>query len=164
MVWNGYNGNIYITSAYTLPNFHRPRVLIKKDSDTNKKWYPNLISKDLGDRLGDRNLHIYYRDFPEGPGKGYSLFRKVTLTLEDTSLPNTTTTTTTPSTTTTTTLDPEDGCPWSHSSPMFLQQENTSYPAASFNVTLGEITTVPDTVGWPLYKWMPDGHISAVLV
>ena len=34
MVWNGYNGKIYITSAHRLPLFQRARVLIRKTTKT----------------------------------------------------------------------------------------------------------------------------------
>ena len=48
MVWNGYNGNIYITSAKRLPLFQPPKILIKKENDDQKNWYPTLMSKELG--------------------------------------------------------------------------------------------------------------------
>ena len=54
MVWNGYDGNIYITSAKSLPNFERPRILVAKSSQESmeKNWYPTLISEETGDRVG----------------------------------------------------------------------------------------------------------------
>ena len=52
MVWNGYNGNIYITSAETLPKFLPPQILIEKTSSGQKNWYPNLISEQTGERVG----------------------------------------------------------------------------------------------------------------
>ena len=44
--------------------------------------YPTLISADLGDRLGHSHLHLYWRDFPDGPGPN-SIFRKVEIELLD---------------------------------------------------------------------------------
>ena len=108
MVWNGYDGNIYITSAKTLPNFVPPQILIEKTSPDQKNWYPNLISEQTGDRVGGQDLHLYYRDFPEGPGKGSSYFRKTSFKLKEvvetsSSTTDVSTTTTTKTTTTTTT-------------------------------------------------------------
>ena len=34
-------------------------------------------SSDPGDRLGDNILHMYWRDFPQGPGNAPSVFRKM---------------------------------------------------------------------------------------
>jgi hypothetical protein len=116
MVWNGYDGNIYITSAKTLPKFQPPRILIDKTSSDQKNWYPNLISEQTGDRVGGQEFHLYYRDFPEGPGKGTSYFRKTSFKLKesietyssttDIHTQITTTTTTIIRTTTTTTINP----------------------------------------------------------
>ena len=85
-------------TAKTLPNFDTPRILIpKEDGKPNQKqWYPNIIHKFMGmtvelfvvfndtvllfiysgDRLGDNILHMYWRDFPSGPGP-VSVFRKI---------------------------------------------------------------------------------------
>ena len=92
IAYNGYDGNIYIMTAKTLPNFETPRILIPKESEDQKQWYPNIIHKFLGkdknisehfqvfsspgDRLGDNILHLYWRDFPHGPGSN-SVFRKM---------------------------------------------------------------------------------------
>ena len=40
MVWNGYDGNIYISSARRLPHFQPPKILIKKSSpgSLEKNW------------------------------------------------------------------------------------------------------------------------------
>ena len=92
MAWNDWPGNIWITTAATLPNFHPPRILIAKQNQVQKNWYPNIIHKVmgkdsisfivmsikcvLGDRLGDNILHMYWRDFPNGPGPG-SIFKKI---------------------------------------------------------------------------------------
>ena len=48
MVWNGYDGRIYVTSATRLPRFQPPRVLIPKQNTRQKNWYPTLLSKQLG--------------------------------------------------------------------------------------------------------------------
>ena len=48
IVWNGYDGNIYITSAFKLPQFQKPRILIPKENEKQKNWYPTLMSKQLG--------------------------------------------------------------------------------------------------------------------
>ena len=84
MVWNGYNGHIYITTAPWLPEWRPARILMEADlanSPDMKHWYPTLISAKLGDRLGEDHLHLYWREFPRGPGKGGSIFRKVELEL-----------------------------------------------------------------------------------
>ena len=80
MVWNGYNGHIYITTALRLPDWQPARILLEADLSNQprmKLWYPTLIS-DLGDRLGEAHLHLYWRDFPDGPGPNSS-FRKIEL-------------------------------------------------------------------------------------
>ena len=43
--------------------------------------YPNLISSELGDRVGERLLHLYWRHRPEGLGKP-STFRKARVTIQ----------------------------------------------------------------------------------
>ena len=48
LVWNGYDGNIYITTAKTLPNFETPRIFIHKDTEAQKNWYPCLLHKWMG--------------------------------------------------------------------------------------------------------------------
>ena len=37
--------------------------------------YPTLISESHGDRLGEKELHLYWRDFHMGLGAGRSIFR-----------------------------------------------------------------------------------------
>ena len=69
MVWSGYNGNIYITAAKTLPNFEPPRKLVTKSSSVEKNWFPSVISEETGDRIGGQFLHLYYKQFPQGLGK-----------------------------------------------------------------------------------------------
>ena len=71
MVWNGYDGNIYITAARTLPHFQPPRVLVAKTSgdSVEKNWYPSIISEAGGDRVGGQELHLYYKHFPDGLGR-----------------------------------------------------------------------------------------------
>ena len=78
VVWNGYNGHVYITTATRLPDWQPARILLEADLSNQprmKLWYPTLIS-DLGDRLGETHLHLYWRDFPDGPGPNSS-FRKI---------------------------------------------------------------------------------------
>ena len=48
VAWNGYDGNIYITTALTLPHFQPPRILVAKQTEAQKNWYPNIIHKYLG--------------------------------------------------------------------------------------------------------------------
>ena len=79
MVWNGYDGHIYITTALRLPVWQPPRRLLKAKHPKEKLLYPTLIS-DLGDRLGETHLHLYWRDLPYGPGP-ISSFKKVELEL-----------------------------------------------------------------------------------
>jgi len=44
-----------------------------------------VFSYELGDRLGERHLHLYWRHFPQGPGP-VSNFKKATIDLMDASL------------------------------------------------------------------------------
>ena len=110
MVWNGYDGRIYISSAFHLADqaFQPARVLVEKLTEEQKNWsassfslspplidlmmiypktltrvlrYPTLISESLGDRLGGEHLHLYWRDFHEGLGAGRSIFRSLTFWL-----------------------------------------------------------------------------------
>jgi len=81
MVWHGWNGNIYIATASDLPHFTTPKVLIQTPNNVEKNWYPTLISKENGDRVGGEFLHLYYRYFPSGPGAGKSEFRTTTVRL-----------------------------------------------------------------------------------
>ena len=83
MVWNGYDGRIYISSASLLADraFAPPRILVDKERSEEKNWYPNLISSELGDRVGERHLHLYWRHRPEGLGKP-STFRKARVTIQ----------------------------------------------------------------------------------
>ena len=80
MVWNGYDGNIYITSADKLPNFTPPKVLVAKSSSGEKNWFPSIISHDLGDKIGGEELHLYWKQFPSGLGAA-SYFRTLTFKL-----------------------------------------------------------------------------------
>ena len=80
MVWNGYDGNIYITSANKLPNFTPPKVLVGKSSSVEKNWYPSIISHEFGDKIGGEELHLYWKHFPSGLG-GASYFRTLTFRL-----------------------------------------------------------------------------------
>ena len=53
IAYNGYDGNIYIMTAKTLPNFDTPRILISKEDGKpdQKQWYPNIIHKFMGIKL-----------------------------------------------------------------------------------------------------------------
>jgi len=86
MVWNGYDGRIYISSSQTLADqaFHPARVLVEKANDQEKNWYPTLISEDYGDRFGHRHFYLYWRLFPQGPGQGGSIFMKAKVKLRRT--------------------------------------------------------------------------------
>ena len=53
VAWNGYDGNIYITTALTLPHFQPPRILVAKQTEAQKNWYPNIIHKYLGTVYAD---------------------------------------------------------------------------------------------------------------
>jgi len=81
MVWNGYDGRSYISSASRLADraFQPARVLLEKETEEQVNWYPNLLSESLGDRLGGEHLHLYWRLFPQGLGSGGSIFRKTSL-------------------------------------------------------------------------------------
>ena len=99
MAWNDWAGNIWITTALSLPNFQPPRKLISKKHEQMMNWYPNIIHKSLGnddlieskglyissfvgDRLGDNTLHMYWREFPHGVGPT-SNFKKMKFEIFD---------------------------------------------------------------------------------
>lgn len=84
MVWNGYDGRIYISSGPRLADqaFEPARVLVEKATAQEKNWYPTLISEDYGDRLGHRHFHLYWRLFPQGPGQGDSIFMRAKVKLK----------------------------------------------------------------------------------
>ena len=57
------------------------------------------------------------------------------------------------------------GCDFDPSSHIFIQEENTDHPIENWGWTwTKEIEVVPNKVGWPSYKYMPDGHISTIKV
>ena len=47
--WEGYDGNIYVTTAKTLPNFEAPRIFIAKETENQKHRYPSVIHKWMGE-------------------------------------------------------------------------------------------------------------------
>ena len=47
--WEGYDGNIYVTTAKTLPNFEAPRIFIAKELENQKHRYPSVIHKWMGE-------------------------------------------------------------------------------------------------------------------
>ena len=77
----------FFTSAKRLPEFQPPRILVAKETEEQRQWYPTLISEELGDRLGETKLHLYWRDFATGIGHGQSYFRKVELELFEEPVP-----------------------------------------------------------------------------
>ena len=77
IIWNGFDGNIYITSARKLPKFKRPKILIHKQNEKQLNWYPTLLSDEFGDKIGGRHLHLYWAEFSTGLGQPNRIFRKV---------------------------------------------------------------------------------------
>ena len=58
-----------------------------------------------------------------------------------------------------------DGCQFSGDAAMFQQTEQTSSPVSDWSWRLlSQPSVVENTVGWPTYRWMPDGHISTLRV
>lgn len=58
-----------------------------------------------------------------------------------------------------------DGCTFDPDSDIFKQNEDTSSPVENWGWKwTTNISVVPNNVGWPIYKWMPDGHISPLKV
>ena len=57
-----------------------------------------------------------------------------------------------------------EGCSFDPSMPMFSQVEDTSDPITSWDFVILSENVVENTIGWPSYKWMPDGHISSLKV
>ena len=59
----------------------------------------------------------------------------------------------------------EDGCAVNSDSSIFMQEEDTDNPIETWEWKWSsDVTIVPNNVGWPSYKYMPDGHISGVKV
>ena len=62
-----------INTAFTRGGLNQPPPLTQMGS-----WDPLTIRVNVaGDRLGDNVLHMYWRDFPNGPGGSPSVFRKL---------------------------------------------------------------------------------------
>ena len=85
IIWNGFDGNIYITSARKLPKFKKPRILIPKQNDAQLNWYPTLMSEEFGDKIGGKILHLYWAEFSTGLGHPSRIFQKVEIELNITS-------------------------------------------------------------------------------
>ena len=84
VIWNGFDGNIYITSARKLPRFKKPRILIHKKTEAQLNWYPTLMSEQDGDKIGGQILHLYWAEFSTGLGHPSRIFRKVKIKLNRT--------------------------------------------------------------------------------
>ena len=57
------------------------------------------------------------------------------------------------------------GCDFDPNSIIFIQEETTDNPIKDWGWKwTKDIDIVPNNVGWPSYKYMPDGHISAIKV
>ena len=54
------------------------------------------------------------------------------------------------------------GCNFDPLSPMFHQKENITSPVDNWNFTILSTEVVENTINWPNYRWMPDGHISTL--
>ena len=54
------------------------------------------------------------------------------------------------------------GCEYDPWAPMFHQQENASSPVVNWDFTILSTEVVENTISWPNYRWMPDGHISTL--
>ena len=58
-----------------------------------------------------------------------------------------------------------DGCQFSDMASMFHQTEETNSPVLSWGWRfLTSPSVVENSLPWPHYRWMPDGHISAIRV
>ena len=58
-----------------------------------------------------------------------------------------------------------DGCTFDPDSAIFNQNEDTSSPVENWDWKWTKnISVVANNVGWPIYNWMPDGHISPLKV
>ena len=74
------------TESSCLPEFLWKRAQRRKRTGdiclpTSTCRYPNLISPTLGDRLGHRHFHLYWRQFPKGLPAKSSIFRTARLKL-----------------------------------------------------------------------------------
>ena len=59
------------------------------------------------------------------------------------------------------------GCIWNKTllPPIFTQIEDDSNPVMNWSWTFKtKFWIVEDSIGWPHYRWMPDGHISTLWV
>ena len=57
------------------------------------------------------------------------------------------------------------GCEFDPNSAIFNQEEDDSSPMENWGWQwTTNFSTVANNAGWPIYKWMPDGHISSVKV
>ena len=86
VIWNGFDGNIYITSARKLPRFKKPKILIHKKNEAELNWYPTLMSEEFGDKIGGKILHLYWAEFSTGLGQPSRIFRKVEIELNMTTI------------------------------------------------------------------------------
>ena len=58
-----------------------------------------------------------------------------------------------------------EGCPWDGEAAMFLQYEEDDDPILQWSWRfLTDYQVVENVVGWPSYKYMPDGHLSTLRV
>ena len=58
-----------------------------------------------------------------------------------------------------------EGCPWDGEAALFLQYEEEDEPILKWSWRfLSDYQLVENVVGWPSYKWMPDGHLSTLRV
>ena len=78
MVWNGYDGNIYITTARRLPEWQPPKLLMVADKGT--KFHSPTIISELGDRLSEKKFRLYLKRRPKNP-KPNSSFMKIDVEL-----------------------------------------------------------------------------------
>ena len=56
------------------------------------------------------------------------------------------------------------GCAYHNYAPMFRQWELTYSPVRNWGWRIRNTQTVQNRIGWPSYRWMPDGHISTIKV
>ena len=64
MLWNSYDGSVYITSADRLPHWKHPRLLLSP-LPGHKLCCPTLFSVFGGTYVGDRDLALYFADFDQ---------------------------------------------------------------------------------------------------
>ena len=62
-------------------------------------------------------------------------------------------------------INTSEGCQFDPDSAIFNQEENDTSPIKDWGWKwTSNFSVVPNNAGLPIYKWMPDGHMSSIKV